>query len=112
MKLDYSKKGNIVIIYLHGHVDLYVSARIEKECVKLINSEHESSFLFNMRDVDYVSSSGLGIFISIMGLLKKNSRKLAFCNIDDDVMKIFETVKLTEVFDIFSSEDEAIEFLK
>lgn len=112
MKLDYSITGNTVIIYLHGHVDIYVTAHIEKECSKLITSKSGSNFIINMSDVDYVSSSGLGVFISIMGLLKKNYRELAFCNMDDDVRKIFEIVKLTEVFNIFNSEDDALEFLK
>lgn len=112
MKLQYIKKENAVIVYLHGHVDLTVTASIEKTIDKLISSEPESHFLLNMKAVDYVSSAGLGIFISLMNSLKKRNKKLAFCSIDPDVKKIFKVVKLTEVFDIFKTEGEAIAFLK
>ena len=112
MKLQYIKKDNAFIVYLRGHVDITVSASIEKAIDKLISPEPESHLLLNMKGVDYVSSAGLGIFISLMNSFKKRNKKLAFCSIDPDVKKIFKVVKLTEVFDIFKTEEEALVFLK
>ena len=112
MKIQYIKKDNAVIVYLQGHVDLTVTASIEKSIEKLLSAEWESHLLLNMKAVDYVSSAGLGIFMTLMNSLKKRDKKLAFCSIDPDVKKIFKVVKLTEVFDIFKTEEEALVFLK
>ena len=112
MELNYCKKENIVIIYLQGHIDIYVASAIEKKINKLIASESASDLILNLNDVDYVSSAGLGIFISIMGILKKKQRKLVFCNMNDVVIKILGILNLTDMFHIFRTENEAVEFLK
>jgi anti-sigma B factor antagonist len=112
LKLEYIKKENAVIVYLHGHVDFTVTESIEKAVDKLMSDEQSGNLLLNMKAVDYVSSAGLGLFITLMNSLQKRERKLAFCCIDQDVKKIFKVVKLTDVFDIFKTEVEALAFLK
>ncbi len=111
MNIDYQWKDKVLIINLHGHVDLYVSEKIEKEINNLISSESKSHVILNLRDVDYVSSAGLGVFITLTGKLKKKKRKFVLCNIDDDVMKIFAVLKLTEVFNISDTEENALKFI-
>jgi len=112
LKLQYIIKENIIIVYLNGHVDIAVSASIQKAIDKLIAAEPSLNLLFNMKAVDYVSSAGLGIFLILTNSFKKRGRRLAFCSIDSDVKKIFKVVRLTEVFDIFKTEEDAIDFLK
>ncbi len=112
MKLHYSRKEDAIIVYLKGHVDITVTASMEKAIDKLISDEKGGHLLLNMKAVDYVSSAGLGIFITLMNSLKKRGRKFALCSIDPDVKKIFKVVKLTDVFAIYKTEEEALAFLK
>lgn len=112
MELNSKKTGNAIIIYLQGRLDVHLSADIEKEINKLITSEPVCHFLLNLKDVEYMSSSGLRIFVSTMRILKESKRKLVLCNMNNAVKKIFEVVELTDMFDIFNSENEALEFLK
>jgi len=110
--LDYKKTDNAVIIYLKGHVDIAVTAEIEEKVKKLISEEPERHFILNMHDVDYVSSSGLGIFISILGVLKDSGLKLLFCNMDSNIKRLFKIIKLTEMFDILQTEEDALALLE
>ena len=112
MNLNLKKVENTVIIYLEGRLDVHLSADIEKEINKLIDSDPRSNLLLNLKEVEYMSSSGLRIFVSTMRILKESNRKLVLCNMNNAVRKIFEVVELTDMFDIFSSEDEAIKYLK
>ncbi len=112
MNLNLKKLDNTVIIYLEGRLDVHLSADIEKEINKLIESDPASSLLLNLKDVEYMSSSGLRIFVSTMRILKESNRKLVLCNMNNAVKKIFEVVELTDMFDIFNTEDEALKFLK
>jgi len=112
MDLNLKKSGNAVVIYLAGRLDVHLSADIEKEINKLINTEPDSHFVLNLKDVEYMSSSGLRIFVSTMRILKEKKRKLVLCNMNSAVKKIFEVVELTDMFDIFNTEAEALEFLK
>jgi len=112
MELNLKKSGNAITIYLEGRLDVHLSADIEKEINKLISAESTSHFILNLKDVEYMSSSGLRIFVSTMRILKEKKRKLVLCNMNSAVKKIFEVVELTDMFDIFNSENEALEYLK
>lgn len=112
MELNLKKNGNAIIIYLEGRLDVHLSADIEKEINKLISAESASHFILNLKDVEYMSSSGLRIFVSTMRILKERKRKLVLCNMNSAVRKIFEVVELTDMFDIFNNENEALEYLK
>ena len=112
MNLNLKKLENTVVIYLEGRLDVHLSADIEKKINKLIENEPKSNILLNLKDVEYMSSSGLRIFVSTMRILKENNRKLVLCNMNNAVKKIFEVVELTDMFDIFNSEEEALKFMQ
>lgn len=112
MEFNFKKNGNIVIIYLKGRLDVHYSIYIEQEINKLISFESTSHFLMNMEDVEYISSTGLRVFVLTMRVLNKDNRKLILCNINNAVRKIFEVVQMIDMFNIFNSESDAVEFLK
>ncbi len=108
MELKTKKTNNVVVIYLAGRLDVHLSADVEKEINKIINEEQSSHLLLNLQDVEYMSSSGLRIFVSTMRILKESKRRLALCNMNAAVKKIFEVVELMDMFDIYDSEADAL----
>jgi anti-anti-sigma factor len=112
MDLKTKKVNNIIVIYLAGRLDVHLSADIEKEINKIINDETSSHLLLNLRDVEYMSSSGLRIFVSTMRILKETKRKLKLCNMNNAVKKIFEVVELMDMFDIYDNEEDALQSFK
>lgn len=112
MELETKKIDNIVIIYLSGRLDVHLSADIEKEINKIIKVEPDADLLLNLLNVEYMSSSGLRIFVSTMRILKENNRKLKLCHINNAVKKIFEVVELMDMFDIYDTEEDALTSFK
>ncbi len=108
MELNQKKINNVVIIYLSGRLDVHLSAEIEKEINTVIQNEPDCHLLLNLKDVEYMSSSGLRIFVSTMRILKETKRKLKLCEMNSAVKKIFEVVELMDMFDIFDNEDDAV----
>ena len=108
MELNIKKVDNVVVIYLSGRLDVHLSAEIEKEINNIIQTEKQAHLLLNLKDVEYMSSSGLRIFVSTMRVLKESKRKLKLCEMNSAVKKIFEVVELMDMFDIFDSEAEAL----
>lgn len=109
MDLNTKRVDNVVIVYLAGRLDVHLSADIEKELNDIIQNEPDNHLLLNLEDVEYMSSSGLRIFVSTMRVLKEYRRKLKLCNMNNAVKKIFEVVELMDMFDIFDNEDEALQ---
>ena len=112
MDLKTKKVDNVVVIYLAGRLDVHLSAEIEKEINNVIQNEPDSHLLLNLKDVEYMSSSGLRIFVSTMRILKESKRKLKLCNMNSAVKKIFEVVELMDMFDLYESEEEAVKSFK
>jgi anti-anti-sigma factor len=112
MELKTAKSNNVIIIYLNGRLDVHLSADVEKGINKIIKEEPQSHLLLNLEDVEYMSSSGLRIFVSTMRILKDNKRMLKLCNINSAVKKIFEVVELMEMFDIYNNEEDALAAFK
>jgi len=112
MEFNYKDTGTAIIIYVHGTLDIQRSTKIDSGLEQLISSDPGRDYIFNLKDMEYSSSAGHGIFINILGILKKSGRKLAFCNLNEQVRRVFEIVQLDELFAIFDSEEEALNYLK
>lgn len=108
MELKTKKVNNVIVVYLSGRLDVHLSADVEKEINKIINNEPTCHLLLNLSDVEYMSSSGLRIFVSTMRILKESKRKLYLSNMNSAVKKIFEVVELMDMFDIYETEEEAL----
>ncbi|MFW6365234.1 MAG: STAS domain-containing protein [Spirochaetota bacterium] len=109
MDLKLRREGNVIIIYLSGRLDVHLSSDVEKEINKIIKENPDVHLLLDLSDVEYMSSSGLRIFVSTMRILRDNRKKLKLSNINSAVKKIFEVVELMDMFDIYDSEKEALE---
>lgn len=108
MSLETKKQGNVIVVYLSGRLDVHLSADVESELNTLIEKEKDAHFLLNLKDVEYMSSSGLRIFVATMRILKENGRQLKLCSLNSAVKKIFEVVELMDMFDIEETEDAAL----
>lgn len=112
MDLKTKRVDNVIVVCLSGRLDVHLSAEIEKEINKIIQNEPSAHLLMNLNDVEYMSSSGLRIFVSTMRILKEQKRMLKLCNMNNAVKKIFEVVELMDMFDIYENEDDAIKSFK
>ena len=111
MDLDYKKNQNTIVISLHGRLESFHVDEIEEEIERLINAEAFSHILLNLQDIDYVCSSGIGLFITVMNTLKQRGNKFGICNLNSPVKRIMELVEISTLLHIFKDEAEALEFL-
>ncbi len=112
MELNFEKHESVTVVYLHGRFDVSLTEKVEKDILRLVDDDHTSDFIFNLRGVEYLSSSGIGLFVSVMVKLKKRGKKLVLCELNSSVKKIMDLVEMSSLFNIFKSEAESHEFLK
>jgi anti-anti-sigma factor len=62
----------------------------------------------DMTGVTYLNSTALGVFISAHSNFSKRGGKIAICGMNKSIENIFVITKLTLVFEVFPSVDEAI----
>lgn len=111
MELKTRKEGKVTIIELEGRLDVHLSLEIE-QAVNDIIDKGEKYLLFDLKGVQYLSSSGLRIFIAAMRKLKSIDGALKLANMSDSVKKIFKVVELIDLFEIYDSVEDALKMFQ
>lgn len=92
-------------------IDVSNAQEIEVEMKKLVDAGN-SKLLINFKEIKYISSAGLRIFISVGKLLKKQNGDLRLCALSPHVFKIFKLAGFNKIFTIYDDEETAIADMK
>ncbi|MCP4581282.1 MAG: STAS domain-containing protein [candidate division Zixibacteria bacterium] len=107
--MDIQKRidGDIAILSLAGRLDL-TSASSLKEASKNVLSSDSKKMVLNLSDVDFINSSGLGALVSILKEVRKSQGSMKLTNLAPYVKEIFDITQLSNIFDIFPDENQAL----
>ncbi|HOJ27436.1 MAG: STAS domain-containing protein [Spirochaetes bacterium] len=111
MDITKRTKDDVVILDISGEIDLYNAPEI-KDIINSLIEEKKFNVIINLEKVTYIDSSGIGALISSLSNLKKYQGGLKIINVFASVRKVFELTKLTSFFEIYDSEEAAIESFK
>jgi anti-anti-sigma factor len=62
----------------------------------------------DLKNVEYIDSSGIGVFINSAKLIRKQKGDVVLANVSEEVKNIFKVINLDEFIKIYNSEVEAI----
>jgi anti-sigma B factor antagonist len=68
--------------------------------------------VFELSDLKFVDSSGLGALLSCLRQLNASGGALKLCSLAKPVRALFELVRMHRVFEIFNTQEEAIRSCK
>lgn len=68
--------------------------------------------LIEMRDLEFIDSSNIGVFIKAAKLLRKKKGDIAFLHVPSQIKRIFKPVNLDRFIKFFETEDEATQFFR
>ena len=107
MEIVLREEGPICVLNLNGRLDLASGTGLKEEVKKLFNDEKTSIHL-NLGEVEFINSSGLGALVSIMKETRLRKCRLTLSNMAAYVTEIFEITQLSHIFEIFETEQEAL----
>ncbi|WP_157151557.1 STAS domain-containing protein [Brachyspira sp. SAP_772] len=107
MSLNIEDKGKAKVVKLEGKLDVNLSVSIESELDALIESG-SINLILEISKVEYLSSSGIRVFINMMRKVKDKNGKLVLASVPDAIKKILKTVDLEDLFEVFDSVDDAL----
>ena len=90
----------VVVAKLTGRIDVNVDTELTGELRNLIAENTDKNFIVDLTNVEYMSSSGLGIFVRIKRELATNDRLFKVTGMQAAVEKIFKVSGMAEHFDI------------
>jgi anti-sigma B factor antagonist len=104
-------KGNVSIIHLNGYLDAHTAPQLENNFSELIDHS-KYNIVVNFEDLNYISSAGLGVFMAYIEKIRENEGDIKLSSMSDKVYNIFDLLGFPLLYEIFKSEDEAINKFK
>jgi anti-sigma B factor antagonist len=98
----------VTVVDIGGHIVLgEESAKLRELVSELLKNGHKK-ILFNLVDVQYIDSSGLGSLVSAFTSVRRQGGELKLLNLPSKVHDVLQITKLYTVFDIMDDEAVAI----
>lgn len=104
-------KGDVSIIYLKGYLDAHTTPVLENAFVNLID-QNRYLITVNFKDLAYISSAGLGVFMAFIEKVRDNNGDIKLTDMSSKVYNIFDLLGFPLLYEIFGTEDEAINKFK
>ena len=104
---EITDNNSTIIIFLDGELDASSSVQLDEELSSPTIMQFKK-ILVDCQNLDYISSAGLGVFISHLQRFEDSQIKLIFYNMQDKVKNVFEILGLDLLMTIVSSYEEAL----
>lgn len=99
LQIDVTDQDNQVTVYVSGEIDIYTAPDLKNKLVPL-TKEKGKIVSVDLTDVNYMDSTGIGVFISALKSTKEHESDLQLVNLQDRILRLFEITGLTEIMDI------------
>ena len=98
---------NVSILKVKGFLNVHSRAEMDKAFEDIL-AEEKYNILVNLENLDFISSAGLALFIPIAKKVREQEGDIRFSNIPGKVIKIFEMLGFTKIFQTFENEQDGI----
>lgn len=106
-EMQVEENNEIVILRITGELDALAAPKVKGKLIDLMD-KGKKNFLIDLKEVEHINSLAMGILRGRLREIKENNGDIKLLNLSEHLTTIFEMVGLDEVFEIFSSEQEAL----
>jgi anti-sigma B factor antagonist len=107
MKIRHEITDNTIIIFLDGELDASSSVLLDEELSNPTIMQF-NKILVDCQNLNYISSAGLGVFISHLQRFEDSQIKLIFYNMQEKVKNVFEILGLDLLMTIVATYEDAM----
>ena len=105
INLTHSLENGIYIINVVGDVDASSSIQLDNALNQAME-ENQTKILVDCSKLNYISSAGLGVFMSYIQDFENKSIKLVICNLNEKVIGVFRILGLDQLLKIVDTIEE------
>lgn len=106
-KIELRETSDINILDLKGYLDAHTAPELEKMFQSLIDRKRYD-IIVNCRDLTYISSAGLGVFMAYIEDVRKNNGDIKLSNMSSKVFNVFDLLGFPLLYEITGDEKEAV----
>lgn len=84
-------------VVLRGEIDIYTAAQFKENLYRLVDNSVKD-IVIDCDGLDYIDSTGLGIFVGALKKARLTNRNISLENIRDNIRKLFNITGLDKLF--------------
>jgi len=105
VEIKNSLENDIFTIYVIGEVDASSSIHLDESISEATNKYNK--IMVNCEKLEYISSAGLGVFMSYINDLDEKGISLVIYGLSEKVKHVFQILGLDQLLKITENEEEA-----
>lgn len=88
---------NAAKVVISGEVDIYTAQQFKEKLYQIVDSSAKD-IVIDCSGLDYIDSTGLGIFVGALKKARLTDRNISLENIRDNIRKLFNITGLDKLF--------------
>ncbi|WML41604.1 anti-sigma factor antagonist [Neobacillus sp. OS1-2] len=99
LKIDKRQEEQEIVVFVSGEIDAFTAPKLREELLPL--AEGTNPFItVNLKDVSYLDSTGLGVFVGLFKQLKNNGGELRLVELSERLKRLFQITGLSHIMNI------------
>ncbi len=107
MKITVSQESHTYYIQIEGDLDASSSIQLDEAIKDTLQKKEVKKILFDCTQLNYISSAGLGVFMSYIRDFENKKIKHVIFGLSDKVKSVFEILGLDKLLHIVKTKEEA-----
>ena len=107
MKITIAQKSGTAVMDISGRLDAITAIDAENSLTELVK-DGNYKILLNLSGLDYISSAGIRVLLTVAKLLKRHDGQLTFTGLKGGVLNVFNMSGLQAIFKVYETEEEAL----
>jgi anti-anti-sigma factor len=113
MEIEHYLDHEILVITLkNDRLDAKDAAQFKQSVLQVINETKKYQVVFVLNKLNFIDSSGVGIFLSMLRFVNSHGGELKLAEITQPIRTILELISMHKIFEIFKTTKDAIESFK
>ena len=102
------RNGACSVVHVEGDIDLKSSPELRAAIMDLFEKRGQERVILDLAGVSYIDSSGVASLVEGLQEAKKRGARFILSSLNDAPRHVLELTRLTKVFEITKSVDEAL----
>lgn len=106
--VGFRSRDSVEVLDLKGELDAHTASELEA-AIQKCESEDRFKIVVNGRDLQYISSAGLGVFMAYIEEIREKQGDIKIAALQPKVFNVFDLLGFPMLFDILETEEEAVD---
>jgi len=107
IEIQKNTENNYLLITVEGEADASSSIHLDNSIKESIEENHKN-ILVDCTNLNYISSAGLGVFMSHIGELEEKEVTFIIFGLSEKVLNVFNILGLDQLLTLKSNKEEAL----